>query len=206
MEKSNELISYAMEFSSFLIRSVNDIERIILHGSVARGDFDSDSDIDLFIDADKKKSKKIQNLEEVFYKTELAKKWELKGIENKFSIIVGKLDSKEWKNLKRAIINTGVLLYGKYKSNAEKVHAYSVFVFENIKPDKKRVAVFRKLFGFKLGEKRYPGFVDELKGIKLGKSAILVPLEHVKKIKNYFHDKKIGFKIYDLWSDIKIKK
>lgn len=202
--EQNELISYAMEFASFLIKNLNDIEKIILYGSVARGDFDSDSDIDLFIDADEKKNKKIQELEERFYKTEFAKKWKLKGIENEFSILVGKLDGKEWENLRRAMINTGILLYGKYKSNTEKVYSYSLFVFENIKPDKKRVAVFRKLFGFKISRKSYSGLLEQLQGIKLGKSSVIVPLEHAKKIKDYFHKKKVSFRIYDLWADIKI--
>ncbi|MCK5149585.1 nucleotidyltransferase domain-containing protein [Candidatus Pacearchaeota archaeon] len=201
--KRNNLISYAMEFAGFLVRKI-DIRKIILYGSVARGDFDSDSDIDLFVDIDKKKNKKIQVLQEEFYKTENAKKWRLKGVKNEFSIIAGDIESEEWKDLKRAIINTGILLYGKYRANAEKNYSYSVFVFENIKPDKKRIGVFRKLFGFKLNKQNYLGLVQQLNGIKLGKSAILIPLESVKKIKDYFNEKKVKFKIYDFWTDAEI--
>lgn len=202
--EQNELVSYSMEFAGFLVRKLKNIEKIILHGSVARGDFHSDSDIDIFVDINEKSSEKIQNLKEDFYKTESAKKWELKGIKNQFSVIAGNFDGKEWKDLKRAIINTGILLYGKYKSNVEKVYAYSLFVFENIKPDKKRVAVFRKLFGFKINKKDYSGLVEKLGGIKLGKSAVLIPIEHAKEIKDYFYEKKIKFKVYDLWSDVEV--
>lgn len=202
--RQNELISYSMDFAAFLVRNLKDTQRIILHGSVARGDFNRDSDIDIFVDADEKHNKKIQGLKDNFYKTESAKKGELKGIKNQFSIIVGNLDGKEWKDLKRAIINTGILLYGKYKSNVERVHVYSLFVFENIKPDKKRVAIFRKLFGFKMNKKKYPGLVERLHGVKLGKSAALIPIENAKEIKDYFYKKKINFKVYDLWSDVKI--
>ncbi len=202
--EQNDLISYSMELASFLVRKIKDIEKIILYGSIARGDFHSDSDIDLFVEIDKKKNKKIQGLQNEFYKTENAKKWRLKGIKNEFSIIVGDLNEGEWKNLKRAIINTGILLYGKYKANVEKNYSYSVFVFENIKPDKKRIAVFRKLFGFKLGKQNYSGLVEKLKGIKLGKSSVLIPLENVRKIKDYFNEKKVKFKIYDFWSDVEV--
>ena len=60
MAQKNELIAYAMDFSSYLLSKVSDIDKIILHGSVARGDFDEDSDIDLFIDCDEKLNKKIK--------------------------------------------------------------------------------------------------------------------------------------------------
>ncbi len=53
-----ELIAYAMDFCSFLLKSemANEIKKIILFGSVARGDFDSESDIDIFIDTEKEKA------------------------------------------------------------------------------------------------------------------------------------------------------
>ncbi len=49
------LIAYALDFSSFLIdtaKVTDKIKRIMLFGSVARGDFTKESDIDLFIDTD----------------------------------------------------------------------------------------------------------------------------------------------------------
>ena len=195
-----------MDFASYLVKKVPDINRIILYGSVPRGDFDEDSDVDLFIELlDKKKENKIKKIEEGYYKTETYNKWKLKGVDRNLSIIIGDLDGREWKDLKRAIINTGVILYGKYKSDIEKIHSYVLFVLENIKPDKKRIAIFRKLFGFKIKGKSYQGLIDKIKGIKIGKSSILVPLENSNIIKDYLKSKNVTPKIYDLWSDIKIK-
>lgn len=204
MIKQNELISYAMDFASYLVSKIENIDRIILHGSVVRGDFDEDySDIDIFVDsADKKIRKKTDKIILDYYKTKKFKEWELKGVKNQFSVITGKLD-EEWKNLKRAIINTGVVLYGKYKSDVEKVNYYTLFSFENIKPDKKRISIFRKLFGFKHKNKLYPGLIDEINGIRVGKGNILIPAEHVNKIKKYFQEKKVPVKLYDFWSDEK---
>src|SRR3989344_5312595 len=111
----NELIAYAMDFASYLISKVEGVNKIILHGSIARGDFNDNSDIDLFIDAhDKKMEKKIHTIEDNYYKTESYHRWKLKGLKNDLSLIIGKLDSDEWKDLKRAILNTGLILYGKY--------------------------------------------------------------------------------------------
>ena len=201
MLNKNELISYAMEFSSYLILKIPEINQVILHGSVARGDFTKDSDIDIFIDSNKKTEKKARIAEEDYYKTESFKRWKLKGIKNEISLIIGELNSKEWKNLKRAIINTGIILFGKYTSEVEKTHQYTIFVFENIKPESKRISIHRKLFGFKIRKKQYSGLVRELGGKKLGKSVIIIPAQHTEKLRTYFKDKKVKIQIYDFWSD-----
>lgn len=200
----NDLIAYALDFVSFLISKVEEIDRVIVHGSIARGDFDKESDIDLFVDSREKIDKKVQKIVEDYYKTKSFKEWELKGIDNIISCIVGKLDSEEWKSLKRSMINTGLVLYGKYKADVEKVNQYVLFSFENIKPDKKRVAVFRKLFGFKIGNKKYPGLVEKVNGMRIGKGDVLVPGEYSKELENYFHQKKVKVQVYDFWSDAKL--
>jgi len=204
MAKRNELIAYAIDFVSYLISKEIEINRVILFGSISRGDFDEESDIDIFVDVlenDKKIEKKIGAITEDYYKTKKFKEWKLKGIENTLSLIVGELNSEEWKDLKRSIINTGIILYGKYKEEAEKIKQYTLFSFENIKPDKKRIAVFRKLFGFKLKNKTFPGLIDKQGVIRIGKGAILVPVESVNELKRYFHEKKVFVRLYDLWSD-----
>lgn len=204
MLKRNELIAYAMDFTSYLLSKTenSEISRVILHGSVARGDFDEESDIDLFIDVkDKRFEKGISKILENYYKTNSYREWELKGLTNKISIISGKLDSEEWKDLKRAIMNTGIMLYGKYKSDIEKIKHYTIFSFENIKPDSKRVSIFRKLFGFKAGRQKYPGLTEKIGAIKLGKGDILVPIEHVNELKRFFQEKKVSIRLYDVWMD-----
>ena len=87
MLNKNELIAYALDFASYLISKVGKIDRIILHGSVARGDFDEESDIDLFIDSREKIEKKVNKLIDSYYKTKKFKEWELKGVSNEFSCI-----------------------------------------------------------------------------------------------------------------------
>lgn len=203
MPQKNELTAYALDFASYLIPKIEKIDRIILHGSIAKGNFDEESDVDLFIDT-KEKEGKINKIADNYYKTKKFKEWELKGISNKISIIVGELDSKEWQELKRSIINTGIILYGKYKSEVEKINQYDLFSFENIKPDKKRIAIFRKLYGFKIGKKQYPGITNKINAIKVGKGCLLVPAEHVNELQRYFQEKKVAVKIYDIWSDTKL--
>lgn len=203
--KRNEMIAYAMDFAAYLLSHMDGIDRIILHGSVARGDFDEESDVDLFIDSSEKNiENKISKILDDYYSATRFKEWKLKGIESPISFIAGKLDSTEWKDLKRAIMNTGYILYGKYKAEADKIHHYTLFSFENIKPDKKRVAIFRKLFGFSFGKKNFPGIVEKFGGIRIGKGSVLIPIEHVNELKKYLQEKKVSFRLYDLWSDDKI--
>ncbi len=49
MMKKNEIIAFSMEYASYLMRKAIGIETIILFGSVARGDFDKESDTDIFV-------------------------------------------------------------------------------------------------------------------------------------------------------------
>ncbi|MDO8460466.1 MAG: nucleotidyltransferase domain-containing protein [Nanoarchaeota archaeon] len=202
MANKDELTAYVIDFVSFLILRVKNINKIILYGSVARGDFDESSDIDLFIESlDKNLPKKIDKILEEYRRTSRYKEWKLKGIQKQFSIIVGDIESEEWKDLKRAVMNTGVTLYGKYHSDIEKSKQYVLFSFENIKPDKKRVSIFRKLYGFKMNKKDYPGLANKIKAKKIAKGALLVPIEHANDLKQFFHEKRIAPKIFDLWTD-----
>jgi len=198
----NELISYASDFTSYLILKIKNIDCVLLYGSVARGDFNEESDVDLFIDS-KFKDVKIQvdKLIRDYYKTTRFREWKLKGFRNEFSVVVGNLNSLEWKDLKRAMLSEGIILYGKFSGSPEAMEQYSLFSFENIKPDKKRVAIFRALFGFRAGNKMFAGLVEKFEGFRIGKGSILIPISKANELKKYFNDKKVSFKIYDIWSD-----
>lgn len=201
----NELISYALDFVSYLIGNAEGVNRVILFGSVARGDFDRESDIDLFIDTKNKKlASLLPRLIESYSSTAKARSWKLKGIEREFSCLVGELDSEEWRDLKRSIMNTGLILYGKYTAAAEKVHHFVIFSYGKIQPESKRVSVHRSLYGFMVGKVKYPGLIDKFRVVKLGAGCLLVPIEYASELKKFLQEKKVDVKLYDLWSDSKI--
>lgn len=205
MKPRNELIGYTLDFVSYLVSSMEGIDRVILFGSIARGDFDTESDIDLFIDTKIKKLEvRVSKLVESYYTTSRAKTWKLKGIERDFSCIVGELENQEWKDLKRAMMNNGIILYGKYSAAAEKVHHYTILSYGSIPTESKRVSVHRFLYGFTAGKTKYLGLTDKYHLIKLGTGCLLVPIEYILKIKKFFQEKKIPIKLYDMWSDGKI--
>lgn len=59
---------------------------------MARGDFDSESDIDIFIDTEKAKETEasVKKIQKAFEKSDVYEKWKLKGIKNSISAKIGK--------------------------------------------------------------------------------------------------------------------
>ncbi len=49
---------------------------------------------------------------------------------------------------------------------------------------KNRGAFLNKLYGFKTGDKHYTGLIEKIQGKKVGKSCIMIPIEH----KNYLFE------------------
>ena len=202
--KKEELIAYVMNFASSIIKEKigKDIDRIILFGSVARGDFDKESDIDVFIEGEKDIEREIENLLSIFMKSEIQKKWELKGLKNEISLKIGKLD--EWE-LKRSIISDGILLYGKFEEFPDKMKQYVLFELKFDKFNRnKKVALWRRLYGYKqkVGNKVYlaNGLVNEIGGKKIN-GGIIIPGNKTKEILDFLNKEKIKYHIRDIWTD-----
>lgn len=192
-----KLTAYAMDFASFLIQKISKkekIKNIILFGSVARGESDESSDIDLFIDVTEEKMKReIESISESFILSSKYKNyWKLLGVKNEIKLTIGVLD--DWTELKPSILANGTTLYGKFKTNIEGDHK-AFFIWENVKPNSKRVVFNKKLLGYSQSGKFYSGILQEYDGEKLGKGCILVPLEHSSEFHKLFKKHNISVKI-----------
>jgi len=197
--KSNNLTAYAIDFVSFLIQKsdISKIKNIILFGSVSRGEADNQSDIDIFIDVvsdEKQIERQVEKIVAEFYSSAKYKKyWELLGITNEIKPIISKLS--KWIDLNPSIVSNGLILYGKYKRVPKKGKHRVLFIFENIKPNSKRVMLNKKIFGYKHSGKNYKGLLEEYNGIRLGKGCIFVPLEHSNLFLKLFKAYRINVKI-----------
>ena len=199
---NKELIAYASSFVSFVLPKIK-VNEIILFGSVARGDFGKESDIDLFFDVDndnqEEEIKKVLDNELIkFFKSKIAETWSLIGIKNGISIKVGKLN--EWK-LKRSIISDGIVLYGKYK---ELPRGIEKFIYFNIKPIKniaKRNKIIRILFGRKEENYSNEGVINKFKGSRLTPTSFLISSEYLKDIMDLLSKEKIDYSFFEVWKE-----
>lgn len=194
------LIAYAMHFASYLAENLSGIRNIILFGSVARGVFDKESDIDLFVDIPGKNSEeKVRALLEKFENTQMGKLWRLKGMGHEIRPVVGNLKGKEWESLYASICSDGILFYGKYESSPKGLKHFMVFSFGNIKDAGKRVNIHRNLFGYTVRGKPYTGLVKKLEGEKLGHGVFILPIEEAGKARELFRKYKVPVRIFEIW-------
>ena len=199
-----DLISFTMDAMRYVIETGEEIRGIILFGSIARGDFDSESDIDVFIDIPKAKKSAEHNIQKgikIFLNSQTNKNWKRKGIEKDISLFIGNLKSKEWTSLRRSIISNGIVLFGKYIEKPEGVKQSVMFSYEKIKNSKKRVTLYRKLFGYSVSGKHYNGLIKKTNGKKIGPGVFIVPTEDAKSVSSIFKKMKIPYRIYEIWLD-----
>ncbi|MBI2579966.1 MAG: nucleotidyltransferase domain-containing protein [Candidatus Aenigmarchaeota archaeon] len=195
-----ELLAYAMDFVSFVVSKLgkdsDKIKSVMLFGSVSRGEATKKSDIDIFVDVfgkEKTMEEGIKKIGEEFYKSvKFTRYWKLIGIENEIKPVIGKLD--EWKDLKSSIFANGIILYGKYKEVPDKPKGI-VLLWENIKPQSRRVSINKQIFGYKHYRKKYSGLLEKYNGMKLAKGAIEIPIESYPAFMKIFRKYKISVKI-----------
>jgi len=198
------LKSYASYFVSYLLTNLKDtdnIERIVLFGSVAKNEATKDSDIDLFIEVKKHTKKfeeKIRDLERKFYESREAIIFKAKNVDNVFSIKIGKL--KEWKDLQRSILSTGIILYGHYESKETPSGLKHNIVIYWDKINLNRGAFLNKIYGFNINDKHYQGLLEKYNGRRLGKSCIVIPIQYKKEIFDLLKKYKVEAKTIEMFN------
>lgn len=190
---NKRIISYAMDFASFLMdelgqKEAENVRNIIFFGSAARDTATKDSDIDIFVDVAAESERmegRVAFIADAFSRSASCRKWKLLGIKNRISCIAGRLD--KWKELKPSIISDGVVLFGRYKGSA-KGKSHVIFYWESVKPESKRVLLSKKLYGFSQNKTKYSGLVEKTSAIRLGSNCIIVPSEAAGPFRKVFDD------------------
>ena len=198
------LKNYASYFVSYLLsnlKNVENMERIVLYGSVARDEAVRESDVDIFIEVKKKKiksEKEIGEIEKKFYQSREAALFKSKGIDNKFSVKIGTL--QEWGDLYKSIASTGIVLYGPYEARdlPSGVKHFIIVFWEKI--GKNRGSFLNKLYGFKIKDKHYNGLLVKFNGKKIGKSCIMLPIQYKNDIFKLLKEHKVKAKALEVFS------
>lgn len=208
--KKNELIAYALSFASFLLkdRTIGDsISRIILFGSIARGDFDKESDIDIFVETNLDE-KLLERQLDLFNKSKAEEYYRLIGIKNEIVLKTGQL--KKWKGLHEGISEDGIVLYGKYEEKPKELMHFTLFkVSVGKRKFSSKVKMWRMLYGYKqkVGRKTYAseGLLQKLDAFKLSKGVFLVPFHNRQKVLDFLDKSKISYEMLDIYKNGNVK-
>ena len=205
----HKLLAYAQSFLSFVFSDKQlwrpqKIKSVILFGSVARGDFRKESDIDIFFEVVNEKDiesvrKSIETLLLQFSKSELQKQWILRGIKNEIKPFVSTLDKTT--DLQKSLVADGIVLFGEYKKDTKLSH-YMLFTFNPIEDKNKRYRIDRYLFGRREKGREKEGIVKEVVGIKIDSRTFIIPSQQSLDISSKLKKEKINFKIYDIWTEL----
>ncbi len=195
---------YASYFSAFLIQNTKNreqIQRIILYGSVAKGEETRESDVDIFIELKRKNNmveKEIREVEKKFYDSREAVLFKLKGIENKINIKIGAL--AQWRELYGSIASTGIVLYGPYEAKElpSGVQHNTIIYWDKI--EKNRGAFLNILYGFRAKNKKHFGILEKIGGARMGKSCILIPTQYKSEILKLIQNYRVHAKIKEVYS------
>ncbi len=199
-----ELLAYTYNFLSLLLEkkeAQENLKKIVLFGSVARGDFDKESDIDLFIEVKESADvKKIENLvHEVVNRFEVfaEKTWNLRGIDLPIKFIVAKENELDWDELREEIKHYGTLLYGEYKEHKENYALISYSLKELKQNDK--MNFLRTLYGYtnKKNKKVYSksGLLPTIGAIKTAANQVMVKIETLKEVLEVLKRFKLTYEI-----------
>lgn len=196
------LIAYAQAFVSFLFRNPgiksSDIKSIFLFGSVARGDFDDESDVDIFINTNKSNEKELIKFSNIalknFYKSDEWKKFTLFGAKNRINIKCGNIE--KW-GMFNSIKADGLLLYSSSVSPF-----FSKYFLVEVKPIKniaKRNRIIRKLAGRMEKNRKEKGIVWQIGGQILDSRHYFIPAEKISAITKILSKENAIFEIREIW-------
>ena len=187
------LISVVYKFLGYLFQEKESelIKKVFLFGSVARGDFDKNSDIDVFIDSDKELGNLCARTLKKFYNLE-GEKLEYKGISNKISIKSGNME--EW-GLKEVLERDSLVLYSNSAINLSKSALFSI---SPITDQTKRIRVMRNLFG--RVDYKTSGIIGNYKGKRIAPTVFLVDYNGLREVASYLTKEKVKFEMREIWN------
>jgi len=180
------------------LSKIEDVKAVILYGSLARGEFTSRSDVDLFILITEDKTQKEIHDKVIELESEIGR-----NIQPTIRTIaeLQKTDT----GLLQNIFQEGKILYLREPSDIPSAillqqKPYLIYSFQiNSLPQKDKVRFNRQLYEQTRKGYRYKGLLQEISGQKLSAGCVMIPYEQKEKIEKYFKKLKVKFEQLKVW-------
>jgi len=180
------------------LSKIEDIKAVILYGSLARGEFTSRSDVDLFILTTKDKIQKEIHDKVIDLESEIGR-----NIQPTIRTIseLQKTDT----GLLQNIFQEGKILYLREPSDIPSAillqqKPYLIYSFQiNSLLQKEKARFNRQLYKQTRKEYKYKGLLQEIGGQKLSAGCVMIPYEQKEKIEKFFKKFKVKFEQLKVW-------
>jgi len=180
------------------LSKIEDVKAVILYGSLARGEFTSRSDVDLFILTTEDKTQKEIQDKVIELESEIGR-----NIQPTIRTIVElqKTDT----GLLQNIFQEGKILYLREPSDIPSAillqqKPYLIYSFQISSLLQKEKARFnRQLYEQTRKEYKYKGLLQEIGGQKLSAGCVMIPYEQKEKIEEFFKKFKVKFEQLKVW-------
>lgn len=180
------------------LSKVEDVKSVILYGSLARGEFTSRSDIDLFILTTKDKTQIEIHDKVIELEPEIGRNIQPTI---RTSAELQKTDT----GLLQNIFQEGKILYLKEPYDIPSAillqqKPYLIYSFQiSSLPQKDKARFNRQLYEQKRKGYKYKGLLQEIGGQKLSAGCVMMPYEQKKKIEKFFKIFKVKFEQLKVW-------
>jgi predicted nucleotidyltransferase len=180
------------------ISKIEDVKAVILYGSLARGEFTSRSDVDLFILTTEDKTQTEIQDKVIELESEIGR-----NIQPTIRTIVElqKTDT----GLLQNIFQEGKILYLREPSDIPSAillqqKPYLIYSFQISSLLQKEKARFnRQLYEQTRKEYKYKGLLQEIGGQRLSAGCVMIPYEQKEKIEKFFKKFKVKFEQLKVW-------
>jgi predicted nucleotidyltransferase len=180
------------------LSKIEDVKAIILYGSLARGEFTSRSDVDLFILTTEYKTQKEIHDKVIELESEIGR-----NIQPTIRTIaeLQKTDT----GLLQNIFQEGKILYLREPSDIPSAillqqKPYLIYSFQiNSLLQKEKARFNRQLYEQTREEYKYKGLLQEIGGQKLSAGCVMMPYEQKEKIERFFKKFKVKFEQLKVW-------
>ncbi len=190
---------------SFLERLIEEappsLAGVVLFGSLARGDYDKGSDIDLLLVYDEENPKRHMDL--------VAKMISDFKPHREIRPVFSNLKDVDAALIKE-VMKEGIVLFGKIVLGPEGValRSYKIITYDLSKVSSTiRARVARRIYGYesekKIGENikkyRYEGLKERKDCYVLGRGVVALPLKDAEGFKEFLERSGVAFREYDAW-------